>query len=124
MKKMTLLVAAICEDDFPKEKIEDFLDSGTEYRGALSYALLGGSGEINTTIALIKQLREVTGAGLIPAKDAAYTIVETICNLGTPHEMRSELITKIDKMSPHQVRMLHDHVVRNDHYDTTRDTLL
>lgn len=114
MKKMTLLVTAIDEEEFDRDKINEFLDGGPyTQRGSLGFALLGGSGEINTTIALIKQLREVTGASLLDAKNAAYSIVEILCGLGTGKEMRDDLVKRIDEMTPHQVRMLRDHVQRN-----------
>jgi len=88
------------------DKLEDLYGAG-------NFAVLQGDGGLNTQIALMKLLREMTGAELIRTKDAADLIIKAIKDLGGLNKVRSDLLFKISKMGGDDIRNISSYISRN-----------
>lgn len=87
-------------------------DKLTEIYGVRNFAILQGDGGVNTQISLIKMLREMTGAKLMPAKKAADDIMEAVKGLGNIDSTRNELVRITNNLSGNELRDLIGYVTR------------
>lgn len=107
MKKSLIITVT----DLDPETAEDH-DKMTELYGVRNFAILQGDGGVNTQISLIKLLREMTGAQLKPAKEAADNIMEAVKALGNIDSTRNELAQITNNLSGNELRDLISYVTR------------
>lgn len=107
--KKTLIITLT---DLDPMNAEDY-DKMENIYGTRNFAILQGDGGNNTQIALIKLLREMTGAKLIPAKGAADIIIKAIKDLGSLNNAQTELISMIKKMGGDDIRNIVSYIDRN-----------
>lgn len=72
----------------------------------------------NNRIRAIKIIRAYTGANLKPANEFVNTIINTIEEMDVDKFNREEILQHIAKLDNHQVKMLLDHLIRNETYNT------
>lgn len=71
----------------------------------------------NEKIRGVKIIRAYTGAELRETSELINDFVKKVEDLDASDKNREVLIDKIQHLNNHQVKMLLDHLNRNDHYD-------
>lgn len=71
----------------------------------------------NERVKGIKVIRAYTGAGLRETSELIMDLVKKVEDLDASNRNRDVLIDKIGHLDNHQVKMLLDHVNRNDYYN-------